>query len=136
MKLYLTLFAIIFIGFNSAFSQNYNLQFNNALLGQVSGIPNSGVIGTLVVPEGKVWKIETRSVVYLRNSVPDVVYDITVFIGNMIAYSSEYTYNLKVGSMSLPIWLPAGSYPITVRSTYSGDINSFNYSGIEFNLVP
>lgn len=136
MKLYLTLFAIIFLGFNSAFSQNNNLQFNNALLGQVSGTPDSGVIGTLVVPEGKVWKIESRSVANISYSKPDASSGgVTAFIGNLIAYGSSDTFNNN--SLSFPIWLPSGSYPITIRSNYSGGyIHSFNYSGIEFNLVP
>ena len=134
MKLHLTLLTFILISINSVFSQN-NLQFNNAIMGQVTGIPNTVSVGTIVVPAGKVWKLESTSLSNISGTYPTISNQgpMTAFIGNMIAFSSGTEFN----DLKLPIWLPSGSYSISINvSNYPQSNHSFNYSGIEFNLVP
>ena len=133
MKLHLTLLTFILISINSVFSQN-NLQFNNAIMGQVTGIPNTVSVGTIVVPAGKVWKLESTSLSNISGTYPTIANQghMTAFIGNMIAFCSGTEFN----DLKLPIWLPSGSYSISINvGNYFGN-HSFNYSGIEFNLVP
>jgi hypothetical protein len=103
-------------------------------MGQLTGLPNTVSFGTIVVPVGKVWKLESTSLSNISGTYPSIFNqgNMAAFIGNMIAFSNEANNNLK-----LPIWLPSGSYSISVNvNNYAGSIHSFNYSGIEFNLVP
>ncbi len=135
MKLHLTMLAFILLGFNSAYSQNNNLQFSNAIMAQVTGIPNIGSVGTIVVPVGKVWKIESRSLSNISGSYPTTINQgsMTAYIGNMIAYSNNY----DASTLALPIWLPSGSYSISINvANYTSANHSFNYTAIEFNAVP
>ena len=135
MKLHLTLLTFILISINSVFSQNNNLQFNNAIMGQVTGIPNTVSVGTIVVPAGKVWKLESTSLSNISGTYPTIANQghMTAFIGNMIAFSCGTEFN----NLKLPIWLPSGSYSISINvGNYPQSNHSFNYSGIEFNLVP
>lgn len=135
MKLHLTIFAFILLGLNSAFSQNNNLQFSNAIMGQVTGIPSAGIVGTIIVPAGKVWKIESRSLSNISGTSPTTINQgsMTAYVGNMIAYSNNY----DATTLALPIWLPSGTYSITFNvANYVNANHSFNYSAIEFNAVP
>ena len=72
MKLHLTLLTFILISINSVFSQNNNLQFNRALFEEFTiTVPLNSTnvsinayntsIGNLIVPTGKVWKIESTN---------------------------------------------------------------------------
>ncbi len=135
MKLHLTIFAFILLGLNSAYSQNNNLQFNQALFGAVSqtfpNTPNDGiplVIGSITIPVGKVWKIESASgLTLLPNN--NYSFGVTKYIIN----------NFSMDATEKPIWLPAGSY--TIKRQNEGAVPvvvtyTFNYSGIEFNVVP
>ena len=136
MKSHLTLLTFILISINSVFSQNNNLQFNNAIMGQVTGFPNTVSVGTIIVPVGKVWKLESTSLSNISGTYPTINNQgpMTAFIGNMIAFSNAHDGN---NNSKLPIWLPSGSYSISINvGSYTGSNHSFNYSGIEFNLVP
>jgi hypothetical protein len=135
MKLQITIFAFILLGFNSAISQNNNLQFSNAIMGQITGIPINGIAGTIVVPAGKIWKIESRSLSNISGTYPTTINQgsMTVYIGNFLAYSNNY----DAQTLALPIWMPAGTYSITFNvANYNDQNHSFNYSVIEFNAVP
>ena len=135
MKLHLTLLTFILMGINSVFSQNNNLQFNRALMETYTGndITNNtqSIIATIIVPTGKVWKIESTSLItpqvwgqYLDQQNDNNI----AFIGNF-HFSNKYPKTT---------WLPAGSYNLTFYcpSSSNGIIRIFSISGIEFNLVP
>lgn len=140
MKLHLTLLTFILISINSVFSQNNNLQFNRALFDSVSIIdpvttyPKT-FVGNLIVPTGKVWKIESsynsRKCTYLPDPGQSQV-------GNS---PENWINNFSLsGVTNYPIWLPAGTYKVfTNDQTYGPSYTclfSLIISGIEFNLVP
>ena len=138
MKLHLTLLTFILISINSVFSQNNNLQFNRALMETYTGNNlnqvnlNQAIIATIIVPTGKVWKIESTSLTSPQSwgQYLDQVNDNNIaFIGN-IHFSNKYPKTT---------WLPAGSYNLKFYCTSCGNngaILMFSISGIEFNLVP
>ena len=135
MKLHLTLFTFILISINSVFSQNNNLQFNRALMETYTGYDltnnTQSIIATIIVPTGKVWKIESTSLTTPQSwgQYLDQQYDNNIaFIGNF-HFSNKYPHTT---------WLPAGSYNLTFycTATQNGVIRNFSISGIEFNLVP
>ena len=134
MKLHLTLLTFILISINSVFSQN-NLQFNRALMETYTGNDftnnTQSIIATIIVPTGKVWKIESTSLTTPQSwgQYLDQLNDNNIaFIGNF-HFSNKYPHTA---------WLPAGSYNLTFYcpSTSDGVIRIFSISGIEFNLVP
>lgn len=140
MKLHLTLLTFILISINSVFSQNNNLQFNRALFDSVSIIdpvttyPKT-FVGNLIVPTGKVWKIESSNNSRKCTYLPDPGQS---QVGNSPEnWLNNFSLN---GSTNYPIWLPAGTYKVfTNDQTYGPPYTclfSLIISGIEFNLVP
>ena len=111
-----------------------NLQFNRALMETYTGSTwNSStntqpIVATIVVPTGKVWKIETTS--FLHQEVWGFTHsnNIRAFIGNFIFEN----LNNKI------TWLPAGSYSLRFYDSTGGSAATyiFSVSGIEFNIVP
>lgn len=128
-------FILAFCTSNLSWGQN-NLQFNSAVFNSIEGISNQQIVGTIIVPQGKVMKIESASVATISNSIgpiPPTVSNtgnIDAFIDNMLVYSVEK-------DVKMPIWLPVGTYSVTIyNSAYQTYNHSFNYSGVLFNLVP
>ena len=111
-----------------------NLQFNRALMETYTGSTwNSSnntqpIVATIVVPTGKVWKIETTS--FIHQEVWGFTHsnNIRAFIGNFIFEN----LNNKI------TWLPAGSYNLRFYDSTGGSAATyiFSVSGIEFNIVP
>ena len=111
-----------------------NLQFNRALMETYTGSTwNSStntqpIVATIVVPTGKVWKIESTS--FIHQEVWGFTHsnNIRAFIGNFIFEN----LNNKI------TWLPAGSYSLRFYDSTGGSAATyiFSVSGIEFNIVP
>ena len=111
-----------------------NLQFNRALMETYTGSTwNSStntqpIVATIVVPTGKVWKIESTS--FIHQEVWGFTHsnNIRGFIGNFIFEN----LNNKI------TWLPAGSYSLRFYDSTGGSAATyiFSVSGIEFNIVP
>ncbi len=111
-----------------------NLQFNRALMETYTGSTwNSSnntqpIVATIVVPTGKVWKIETTS--FIHQEVWGFTHsnNIRAFIGNFIFEN----LNNRI------TWLPAGSYSLRFYDSTGGSAATyiFSVSGIEFNIVP
>ena len=111
-----------------------NLQFNRALMEIYTGSTwNSStntqpIVATIVVPTGKVWKIESTS--FIHQEVWGFTHsnNIRAFIGNFIFEN----LNNKI------TWLPAGSYSLRFYDSTGGSAATyiFSVSGIEFNIVP
>jgi hypothetical protein len=140
---YLFVFTILnFLNSNELLAQGGNLQFNRALFSEISQSPPANqtevTLGTVTVPQGKVWKIERAS--FLGNFPCGVgqtnyspVQNVTT-INNLVivTYSEDTQY--------FPVWLPEGTY--TIKSSIAGGCTNypynvkFVYTGIEFNLMP
>ena len=111
-----------------------NLQFNRALMETYTGSTwNSStntqpIVATIVVPTGKVWKIETTSCIHQESWGITHNNNVRAFIGNFIFDN----LNNKI------TWLPAGSYSLRFYDSTAGAAETyiFSVSGIEFNIVP
>jgi len=129
-KILLSTFLIL----STLASAQGNLQFNRALMETYTGSTwNSStntqpIVATIVVPTGKVWKIETTS--FIHQEVWGFTHsnNIRAFIGNFIFEN----LNNKI------TWLPAGSYNLRFYDSTGGSAATyiFSVSGIEFNIVP
>jgi hypothetical protein len=128
------LFLFTFLILSTLANAQGNLQFNRALMETYTGSTwNSStntqpIVATIVVPTGKVWKIETTS--FIHQEVWGFTHNnnIKAFIGNFIFDN----LNNKI------TWLPAGSYSLRFYDSTSGSAATyiFSVSGIEFNIVP
>ena len=112
-----------------------NLQFNQVVAADINAaaLPYaSTVIGTITVPAGKVWKVESTSYTYTQsgNTWPMGGTSYVVRIGSHIAYCQNSGHPQQY----LPLWLPAGTYSVTALG-FDEDV-TFSYSAIEFNVVP
>jgi hypothetical protein len=138
MKNIFLIFA--FAGISTFVKAQGNLQFNRALFSEIfstqSAYQTEVTLGTVTVPQGKVWKIERAS--FLGNFPCGVgqtnysqVQNVTT-INNLVIVTYEET-------QYFPFWLPEGTY--TLKSSITGGCTSypynvkFVYSGIEFNVV-
>jgi hypothetical protein len=123
-----------------------NLQFNRVLSQSVTSpdpFPVGQIIASVVVPAGKVWKVENASYARISPSVPE--YRLVQWGTPSIPgfYLDDYLmcqyYNASGGQVinpSFPIWLNEGSYTLrlvtsTTTSQVRGTINV-----IEFNIIP
>ena len=128
------LFLFTFLILSTLASAQGNLQFNRALMEIYTGSTwNSStntqpIVATIVVPTGKVWKIETTS--FIHQEVWGFTHsnNIRAFIGNFIFEN----LNNRI------TWLPAGSYSLRFYDSTGGSAATyiFSVSGIEFNIVP
>ena len=116
----------IFVIFASNFikAQNNNLQFSAALF---IGITNTSTASTsdtiLTVPANTVWKIESGSTTSSGNNTLELNGSAIHYTGNGTPFSD------------FPIWLPVGTYHLSLYNGTSGTCTGF-ISGIQFNLVP
>lgn len=128
----LILIAICFISLQ--LSAQGNLQFNQVLtLSYTGSIPSQSTssLGTLTVPAGKVWKIESGSRV-------SIVGNFFNKVSNARFMLDDFTVIGNSGDpVSYPIWLNEGTYNIYHTQSISGT-NSYKWglSIIEFNVVP
>ena len=128
------LFLFTFLILSTLASAQGNLQFNRALMETYTGSTwNSStntqpIVATIVVPTGKVWKIESTS--FIHQEVWGFTHsnNIRAFIGNFIFEN----LNNRI------TWLPAGSYSLRFYDSTGGSAATyiFSVSGIEFNIVP
>ena len=113
-----------------------NLQFNDVKNIEITGTtspfdPNIGVpistIGTITVPTGKVWKIESTSV--KENNTSD--------ISSTPSYVLILNNHRASGKSSIfPIWLSAGNYLVKVSGGAASIAVIASISAIEFNVTP
>jgi hypothetical protein len=112
-----------------------NLQFNavkrfsNNSVTVASGANVSA--GSITVPANTVWKIESGACIN-TNGLASVSTYLT--IGNQLLYCET---SGQIFFHSPPIWLPAGTYSISIYSGYSGSVTLMtSISAIEFNIIP
>ncbi|OJW84954.1 MAG: hypothetical protein BGO69_10445 [Bacteroidetes bacterium 46-16] len=76
----------------------------------------------ITVPANKVWKIETGSVIGSGNVV--------------LKLNGSEIHDATGAPHTFPIWLPAGSYTLTLANGNNAISASGFISAIEFNLTP
>ena len=134
------LFLLTIFTFSAATAQGNNLQFNQVVFleynsnGNVSGFNNSGQheinVGTITIPNDKVWKITSASA-YSTNTAYRAA---SILVNEHIVFSNQY-YN-GTNFQNVPLWLDAGTYTVFLRNqsdqyeTLKGTL-----SAIEFNIV-
>ena len=114
-----------------------NLQFNQVVNGSIDAniLTTQVTPGSITVPAGKVWKIE---------SVSYFSYPGTTFQNNNVSISSQvWIGNHQVWAENsntaviFPIWLSAGTYNIQLGQAFGSTTPvRFSWSVIEFNVVP
>ena len=115
-----------------------NLQFNQVINGSIdANIYQTGVTaGTITIPAGKVWKLEsvshftspgsTNQSISLSNSS-------RVFIGDHQVWNGLSNYQIS----NFPIWFSEGTYSIVIGDYHNSTTpHRFSWSAIEFNVVP
>jgi hypothetical protein len=134
---------VLLIAVNTIKAQG-NLQFNQVKNIEITGTtlpydPNTAVpistIGTITVPTGKVWKIESTSV---KENNLNAIYTTSSFVlllNSHVAYATNQGTNNQP-FVFLPIWLSAGSYQVKISSQAAQMSAIASISAIEFNIAP
>jgi len=111
-----------------------NLQFNEVKNIDITGVLPLGyelnTIGSITVPSGKVWKIE--SVFSFENTPPISVNALSGSSG-----TSTLIGNHKASNNGSPIWLSPGNY--LIKCVTGGGLNVSvltSISALEFNVTP
>jgi len=127
--------SFFLLSFSFLFSQG-NLQFNAVKRFSNQSLPIAvGTwvsVGSITVPANKVWKIESSSLTFLtfNGAFMLAVDGQTIFTG--LNSNAEYKMNILA-----PIWLPEGTYPVTVYQTGGiATMDKIKISAIEFNIIP
>lgn len=140
MKQILSILLLISV-FTFAKAQG-NLQFNQVKYIKLSYVtPNNnsyqGYDQVITVPPGKVWKIE--SVIGSAQGNSNYVSPTTTVTLDGVVLSFYSSSSNGYQAAPLPIWLPEGSYTLSLVSSASlttGTTITGRVSAIEFNIVP
>lgn len=127
-----------------------NLQFNRVLSQSVTSpaSPTSWQLSTsvVVVPAGKVWKVENASFSRLESSIPEyraylwggTSTSVTTFYLDDFLMCNYYGPGGQVVTPNFPIWLNEGSHTLrlvgTTSANYGQQRGTINI--IEFNIIP
>jgi hypothetical protein len=111
-----------------------NLQFNQVVKQTFSTTSTSTfIVGTITVPAGKVWKVESCGFVQQFVSGAEGVLGSSL---NQVVLGSHAIYYLNnPGLVYLPLWLPTGTYQVSANTGVAGT-KIISISAIEFNVVP
>jgi hypothetical protein len=124
--------------FSFSFLKAQNLQISQVKnLSFSGGVPatSASVLGNVVVPVGKVLKIESSSFSLTNNGLPEDEGSYPKFSA-FIDRHQLYT-NSGFQRVFFPIWLPSGTYDVVVESDDSSFGSTFvKISAIEFDIVP
>ncbi len=122
-----------------------NLQFNQVVFIEMEGTSVSGstplfVTNTLIVPPGKVLKIESTSVSY---SVGQNGFSShgslgwgELFLNDKTITKTQYGASNIISEVRFPIWLKEGTYTLKLKIQSAGITSKGFVSGIEFNVTP
>ncbi len=129
MKNIFALFIFLLSISSTSFGQG-NLQFNQVINGEITALVDYDLttMGTITVPTGKVWKVESVSMRYFDGAWATV--------SNATAWINKHHVwdpGLNIPSI-LPLWLSPGTY--TISAVGSNETIDFTYSVIEFNVIP
>ena len=130
------LFLLTIFTISAVTAQGNNLQFNRALfddLGSlfhtVSGSSPDNYTISFTIPTGKVWKITKFSALQSFENANKIRIE--------KASSSSAAILAPISSGDPFIWLPSGTYNVTISQSYGTSNWSTNVmvTGIEFNIV-
>lgn len=139
--------TVIFLLSAGAFAQG-NLQFNavkyyELTVTQVGTTLYTESTQSITVPSGKVWKIEScvSNVYTSSNNNSSILSGQAgrILLNGRILYEAGYvTGNSLYSTPILPMWLPAGTYTLSIKSSSLGNgvVANGTFSAIEFNVVP
>lgn len=128
----LTVLAVLGIFSPSQLMAQGTLQFNQVINATVTGTTSGASqtqIGTIVVPAGKVLKIESLSLTWLNTS-PAGGSGEYAKIDNLVVYAA-----LLTPEPHFPIWLKEGTHNVYAKRGNSLQAE-VSYSAIEFNVIP
>ncbi len=144
MKIFSTLVLFVFFAFGA--DAQGNMQFNQVIRSKFTSSTNTsgGIVtaGTITVPDNKVWKIESGSIVSTGSFYPEGA--VELFVDTQLLFSwlvEDMNSTKEIAPFvfnSAPIWLPSGNYPITYRQQANAISIPFGIaiSALEFNIVP
>ena len=151
LKKFLLLFLCIHIA-ASAYSQG-NLQFNQVINLNLSGVINTGLSGNLLiqtlnvtVPANKVWKIESATT-RINSSTSSPITGLSstgnrsyIFLdNNLIGFIYQSTVVLAT-SVSMPFWISSGNHTFQLVADISSSGSPQQIYGmisaLEFNVLP
>ncbi|MDC0338649.1 hypothetical protein OAN33_03825 [Flavobacteriales bacterium] len=136
---------VLTLGFGFFSIAQGDLQFNQVINETYSGVgsgnSNSRInIGSITVPSGKVWKVQTASITMATGTNGSYVfngssyYNHTVYIGDNMVFMYMDSPDEALGQL-LPLWLGPGSYDVGCAQGLSVNAK-IAISAIEFNVVP
>ena len=129
-----------------------NLQFNQVINVNLSGVINTGVSGNLLiqtlnvtVPANKVWKIEGATT-RINSSTSSPIFGLStanksyIFLdNNLIGFINQGT-SVLVTSESMPFWISSGNHTIQLVADISSSGSTQQIYGmisaLEFNVLP
>ena len=129
-----------------------NLQFNQVINLNLSGVINTGVSGNLLiqtlnvtVPVNKVWKIEGATT-RINSSTTSPIYGLSpsnkpyIFLDNNLIGFLNLSTGVLVTSVSMPFWISSGNHTIQLVADISSSGSTQQIYGIisalEFNVLP
>ena len=129
-----------------------NLQFNQVINVNLSGVINTGVSGNLLiqtlnvtVPANKVWKIEGATT-RINSSTSSPITGLAaankpyIFLDNNLIGFLNFSAGVLVTSESMPFWISSGShtFQLVVDISSSGSLQQVYglISALEFNIIP
>ncbi len=129
-----------------------NLQFNQVINVNLSGVINTGVSGNLLiqtlnvtVPANKVWKIEGATT-RINSSVSSPITGLStankpyIFLDNNLIGFLNLSTGVLVTSVSMPFWISSGNHTIQLVADISSSASTQQIYGIisalEFNVLP
>jgi hypothetical protein len=145
-------FLVMLLFLSIKASAQGNLQFNQVINVNLSGVVNTGVSGNILiqtlnvtVPANKVWKIESATT-RINSSTTSPIYGLSpsnkpyVFLDNNLIGFLNLGTSVLVTSVSMPLWISSGSHTIQLVVDISNS-NSLQQvygmvSALEFNVVP
>jgi hypothetical protein len=150
--LFLVLFSLFSLLFVPCSNAQGNLQFNQVINVNLSGVVNTGVSGNILiqtlnvtVPANKVWKIESATT-RINSSTTSPISGLSsanrsyIFLdNNLIGFMLQSSVVLAT-SASMPLWISSGSHTVqlVVDISSSGSLQQVYglISALEFNVLP
>lgn len=129
---------VLFSSFSLGQDTPGNLQFNRIVnYSHVYNNPSDSDLTTFLVPDGKVWKVTSITMVkptveicdcaiYIRDADSGEQYGINAYASNQYSDGKNLS--------SLTFWLNSGTKIMKISALYGGSYN-ISYSAIEFNIV-
>ena len=141
MKALITLLVVSLISI-VGYAQGGNLEFVETKYIKLEGplyLDGTVVAQTLTVPEGQTWKIESATASYRYTSGPATSYAYSYYMYFLLDHLILWRYD-DHNHYNFPMWLPAGTYNLSLWSDTTWTLNQNTAYGsvsiLVFNIVP